>query len=227
MARTSRAGPDDLGDPTGRSGVVGVVLAAGLSRRYGARRSKLLAELGGEPLVRRVVCAALGSRLSKIVVVIGHDRERVRRSLKGLEVEWAENPAYAEGQSTSVRAGLEHLDRSARAALFLPADQPLVTTRLIDRLIAAWERTRRAIVRPRTGGRPGSPVLWDRSLFSELAGVTGDAGGRQLLAHYSVEALEVEADNPWELADVDTSEDLRALQRAGSALGDRPSRRQT
>lgn len=215
MAEASRAGTDEVsGGATGRSGVAGIVLAAGLSRRYGTRGSKLLAELGGQPLVRRVVWAALNSRLLKVVVVIGYDGERIRRTLKGLDVEFAENPAYAEGQSTSVRAGLERVSHSARAALFLPGDQPLVTSRLIDRLIAAWERSRRAIIRPRGRGRPATPVLWDRSLFGELAGMTGDAGGRQLFASHFDELLEVDADDPRELLDVDTPEDFRAMEQA-------------
>jgi molybdenum cofactor cytidylyltransferase len=193
------------------SRVAGIVLAAGLSARFGGTRSKLVAELDDEALVRRVVRAALGSRLDKVVVVVGHAAGEIREALSGLDVEFVDNPAYAEGQSTSVRAGLERLAAGAEAALFLPGDQPLVSSRLIDQLISAWERGDRPIVRPRSGDRIGAPILWDRSVFFELVSLTGDVGGRSLLTERNDEVLEVEIDDAMELADVDTAGDLRRL----------------
>lgn len=195
--------------------VAGVVLAAGRSERFTGARSKLLAELGGGSLVRRVVGAACGSRLSQVLVVLGHAADDVRRALAGLDVEWVDNPAYGEGQSTSVRAGIARVSPAARAALFLPADQPLISSQLIDRLIAAYAESGRRIVRPRAAGRPGAPVLWERSLFAALAAVEGDEGGRQLLGRFGGEVLELEVEDPRELEDVDTAEDLERLGRSG------------
>lgn len=194
------------------SAVAGVILAAGRSERFVGRSTKLLAELEGEALVRRVVRAALGSRLDQVVVVLGHAAAEIRHALAGFEVAWVRNPDYAVGQSTSVRAGLEQVASSMRAAVFLPADQPLVSSALIDRLIAAYEESGRPIVRPRAGGRPGAPILWDRSLFPELAEIVGDSGGRQLMARYAGEVLDVEIEDPRALADIDTIDDLCRLQ---------------
>lgn len=191
--------------------VAGVVLAAGRSERFGGRPKQLL-ELGGATLLRRVASAALASRLRQVLVVIGHAAPQMRRELADLGVDLLESAAYREGQSTSVRAGLERVDPAARAAMFLPADQPLISSSLIDRLITAYEETGRPIVRPRAGGRRGAPVLWDRSLFPEIAALSGDAGGRQLLPRHAEAVLEIEIGDPWELADVDTMDDYRRLE---------------
>lgn len=204
--------------------VAGVILAAGRSERFAGRPSKLLAELAGETLVRRVARAALGSCLRQVLVVIGHAAAEVRQALAGLDVEWVDNLDYAAGQSTSVRAGLARVASAMRAAVFLPADQPLVTSGLVDRLIAAYRESGRPIVRPRAGGRTGSPVLWDRSLFPELAGIVGDAGGRQLMARHAGEVLDVEIEDPLALADVDTVADLRRLEGSGGPVSGRPGR---
>ena len=193
--------------------VAGVVLAAGRSERFGGRPKQLL-ELGGVSLLQRVVRAALASRLRQVVVVVGHAAPQMRRELAGLGVDQVENTAHAQGQSTSVRAGLERVDPGARAAIFLPADQPFLSSALVDRLIEAYEETGRPIVRPRAGSRRGAPVLWDRSLFPELAALSGDAGGRQLLPRHAEAVLEVEIEDPLELADVDTMDDYRRLREA-------------
>ncbi len=194
--------------------VAGVILAAGRSERFGGGRPKLLSELDGEALVRRVARAALGSRLRQVVVVLGHAASEVGAALAGLDVFTVENADYRQGQSTSVRAGLARVDPAARAAMFLPADQPLLSSRLIDDLIAAYGTTGRPIVRPVAGGRRGAPVLWNRSFFSALAALEGDEGGRQLLPRYADSVLEVEIEDPLELTDIDEAEELRRLERA-------------
>ncbi len=194
--------------------VAGVILAAGRSQRFGGRRPKLIHELDGNPLARRVARAALDSRLRQVIVVLGHAASEVGAALAGLDVLWIENMDYEEGQSTSVRTGLAAVDSAARAAMFLLADQPLISSRLIDRLIAAYGETGRAIVRPVAGDRRGAPVLWDRSLFGELATLEGDEGARQLLPRYADSVLEVAIEDPLELADVDRIEDIQMLNRA-------------
>ncbi len=204
--------------------VAGVVLAAGCSTRLAGEVPKQLLELDGEPLVRRVARTALASRLSEVVVVLGHRAEAVGAALAGLAVRRVVNPDFEAGQSTSVRSGLASLGSAVAAAMFLPADQPLLTATTIDRLVTAWEATggpRRSrgkagpIVVPvhRSGWR--SPVLFDRSLFGELRALRGDAGGRLLLPRHREAIVTVEVADGRELADVDTVDDLRRLMDTG------------
>ncbi len=206
--------------------VSGIVLAAGTSSRLAGEVPKQLLEIGGRTLLEGVASAALGSRLAEVVVVLGHAAERVAAAAGGLEVKIVVNPDFSRGQSTSVRAGLGQIDAGAHGALFMPADQPLLSSRLIDRLIDAHEtelrrenpkaclrRDRGPIVVPTYRGRRGAPVLFDRAYFAELSGLEGDVGGRALFERYGSHIVEVTVDDPSELADVDTEADLHRLER--------------
>jgi len=189
--------------------VAGILLAAGRSRRFGAGRPKQLFDVGGEPMVRRIARTVLASRLRPVRVVLGHAAAEVGAALAGLDVALVENPFFDEGQSTSVGAGLHDLAAEVGAAVFVPADQPLLTSELLDRLADAWSAGARIVV-PVAGRRRGAPVLFDRTLFGELAALTGDVGGRRLLPRYADLVVEISAD-PRELVDVDAPEDLGEL----------------
>ncbi len=192
--------------------VAGVVLAAGRSQRLPGAVPKQLLELGGVPQVCRVVRSALASRLAEVVVVLGHRAEAVGEALTGFAVRRVLNPDFEDGQSTSVRAGLKGLGPDVAAAMFLPADQPLLRPATLDRSIAAWEATGGPIVAPVHRGGWRSPVLFDRSLFGELETLSGDAGGRRLLPRYRASIVAVEVADRWQLEDVDTLQDLRRLE---------------
>jgi molybdenum cofactor cytidylyltransferase len=189
--------------------IAAVVLAAGGSSRMG--RPKQLLPWGNSTLLETAVEAALASQAGEVIVVTGSQADRVGPALAGHPVRIVENPAWAEGQSTSVRAGLAALSASASAAVFLLVDQPYVTPDLIDALIQRHRETLAPLVAPRAGGRRANPVLFDRSAWPRLAAVTGDAGGRTLFDAYAGQVVWVE----WTesiMLDVDTPEDYRALQ---------------
>lgn len=176
---------------------------------------KQLLPFEGEPLVRRVARRALASRLAEVIVVVGHMAEAVRQALKGLDVRVVENPAYRQGQSTSVIAGLKALAPQADAALFLMADQPFLDTPLIDRILATYEKTGGPIIVPVFEGRRGSPVLFDRSFFDELRQITGDEGGRQVLRRHPQAVVDVPLDSERPLWDIDTPEAYQRLCTQG------------
>ena len=186
-----------------------MVLAAGPSRRFGDDPPKQLALIDGESLIYRVVRRAGAARLAEIVVVVGLAASRIESSLQDLAVKVVVNHRYAEGQSTSVRAGLEAINPDAAAAMFIPVDQPALSAGVIDALIDCYQRSGGSIVIPTHRGRRGAPVLFDRALFSELALIEGDAGGRQIFAAHESEIVELPLASPEPLRDVDTLEDLR------------------
>ncbi len=187
----------------GRGGVSGVVLAAGRSTRFAGPAPKQLALVEGEPLVRRTARRALASRLDEVIVVVGFAADEVRAALAGLLVRIVENPDFATGQSSSVRAGLAAVELGAGAAMFLPADQPRLTSETIDRILAAWEESGGPIVVPTFQGRRGAPVVFDRALFPELATIAGDEGGRQLFPRHEGEIVEVALPSAEPLSDLD------------------------
>lgn len=191
--------------------VSGVLLAAGASKRLTGDRPKQLLLIDGEPLVRRVAKNVLESRLRELIVVVGFMADSVRSVLSDLEVNIVNNVEYAKGQSSSVKLGLRSVNSSACAALFIPADQPFLSSTLLDELISTYEGSGGPIVMPTYKGRRGAPLLFDRSLFPELASITGDEGGRQILKRHQSEIVTVTLDSERPLLDIDTPQIYRKL----------------
>lgn len=198
--------------PSSKPKIAGLVLAAGRSTRMGGP-NKLLEPLLGRPMVRHAAAAALGAQLSEVVVVTGHQSAAVEASLDGLPVRFTHNPDYAEGLSTSLRAGLAAFGPQVDGVVVLLGDMPGVTAPLVRRLVKAFDpETGAHVVAPARGGRRGNPVLWGRRFFGELARVEGDVGGRHLLERHPEAVREVEAEDDGALIDVDTPEMLAMLQ---------------
>ncbi|WP_108660884.1 NTP transferase domain-containing protein [Acuticoccus kandeliae] len=187
-----------------------IVLAAGRSTRMGAV-NKLLEEVGGVAMVRRVAEAALASRADPVVVVTGHDADRVKEALAGLDVAFAHNVDYPDGLSTSLRAGLGALPASTDAAIILLGDMPLIRPQDIDRVLAALGRNGALVAMSTAEGARGNPVAWSSRLFPELKATEGDAGGRALLSRYSDSVVDVEIGQAAAL-DADTPAALAAVR---------------
>lgn len=197
------------------SGVVAVaaiVLAAGRALRMGEQ--KVLLEVRGRSLIQRVVDAALGSSASETVVVLGHEAGRVRGQLEGRPVTTVVNHDYEHGMSASLRAGIRALECPCDAALFVLADQPFVSSALLDRLIAAFVETRKPIVRPSAGGTPSNPTLMSAALFPEILAQCGDVGGREIVARHPGEVALVPVDEPRLIVDIDTPAEYEAVRNA-------------
>ncbi len=200
--------------------IAAVILAAGRSSRMGAE-NKLLADVGGRPMVRRVVEAALASAARPVIVVTGHQSAQVRRALDGLAVTLVENPHYADGLSTSLRCGLDAVPEDVDGALIALGDMPGVAASDIDRLIAAFNPLEgRAICVPSVGGKRGNPVLWARAFFPEMREVTGDTGARALIAAYGEAVCDVPMAGDGVLVDIDEPQALADLRaRVGRGAG--------
>ncbi|HYF85136.1 molybdopterin-binding/glycosyltransferase family 2 protein [Azospirillum sp.] len=199
--------------------VTALVLAAGRSSRMGPT-NKLLAEVNGAPLVARAVDAALASQAANVIVVTGHQGESVARVLSDRPVTFVHNPAFAEGLSSSLRAGLAAVPSESDAVVVCLGDMPRVASAVIDRLIAAYSPLEgRAICVPTTHGKQGNPVLWDRAFFTEMAALTGDAGAKRLIGQHADRLCEVPVDDAGILYDVDTPDLLaRFTETAGSGV---------
>jgi molybdenum cofactor cytidylyltransferase len=192
--------------------IAAVVLAAGRSTRMGAV-NKMLAEIGGKPLVRIAAEQALASRAKPVIVVTGHEHERVEQALSGLPLSFVHNPAYAEGLGTSLKAGIGAVPEHCDGAVVCLGDMPQVDAGLIDKLLAAFDPTRGAlVVVPSIEGRRGNPVVWARRFFPELMTVTGDVGARYLIGQYAEAVVEVPLAGEAALTDVDTPESLSAVK---------------
>lgn len=183
--------------------VTGIVLAAGRSVRFGRRLPKQLFKFSDETLVSRVARVALASKLRQIVVVAGSHATEVGAAVAGLAVEVVVNPDFANGQSTSVKAGLSRVEPDAEAAMFIPCDLPNLDAETIDRLLIAYATLGGPIVVPVFEGDRRAPALFDRNLFEEIGGITGDEGARQLFPRHQDDLVEVEFDSNVPFEDLD------------------------
>lgn len=204
----------DLIAPTRAPRIAALVLAAGQSRRMG-RNNKLLAEIDGIAMVRRTAENILASRARPVIAVTGHERERTQEVLSGLDLKFAHNPDYADGLSTSMKAGVAGLGEEIDGLLVCLGDMPRVTPETIDKLISAFDPLEgRAICVPTWRGKRGNPVLWSSQFFEEMMEVSGDVGARHLIGSHAELVVEVEMKDDGVMIDVDTPDALARINAA-------------
>ena len=185
-----------------------VVLAAGMSTRFG--ENKMLYPIDGEPMVRRVVKAALSSSVDEVIVVVGFEAEKVKEALKGLKCVIVENLDYAiGGQSSSVRCGVRHVKDDAEAVMILPGDVAFIDPSIINKVVEEYRSKSAKIAVASYKGKPGHPILFDRTLIPEILKIDEAGYGlKAVVNRHKADVVYVEADTPNVLLDVDRKADL-------------------
>jgi CTP:molybdopterin cytidylyltransferase MocA len=198
------------GYPYKRAGMIaGLVLAAGEGARFGSE-PKQLAEFRGRPLLEHAIAAQCHvAELERVVVVLGACAERITAAVDFMRAEPVVCERWREGQSASLRFGLEAL-RGADRVLVTLGDQPLITPEVVARLTGEPPGTRAVY-----NGRPGHPVVLGAEQIEALLSLTGDRGARELLRG----GAEVELGGLGDLSrDIDTPEDLERLRNEARAV---------
>ncbi len=190
-----------------RRHVAGVVLAAGRSSRFGAL--KQLHEIDGKPLVRHVVDQMLASSVDALLVVVGHEGERVRQALEPLSdrLRFLHNADFASGMSTSIALAAQACSNFEGMLLAL-GDMPWLTAEHVNRVLEAAAATPCGIVVPTRDGRRGHPVYFARRYYASLASLGGDRGANSLLHTYPFDLQTVAMADDAVLRDVDVPSDL-------------------
>ena len=190
--------------------IAAVVLAAGRSTRMGS--NKLLADLNGAPLIRRTVENVASWPVERVIVVTGHEAEKVEAAIQGLPVTTVHNADYTLGLAKSLRQAIEHLDTDD-AVLVCLGDMPLVDVEIARRLIDAFSaREGRTICVPAHNGIRGNPVLWSREHFQAMAALSGDRGAKALMEQFADRVVQVETLHDGVVTDADTPEALARLR---------------
>lgn len=197
----------------GRAPRIGaLLLAAGQSHRMG-RVNKLLAEVAGKLMVRRVAECLIASAAEPVLVVTGHQHKAVEAALADLGTIFVHNPDFAAGLSTSLRHGLAALPEDLDGVVVALGDMPRLKPRVIDKLIAAFDPLEgRSICIPTWHGKRGNPVLLARRFFAELQTISGDVGAKALIGDYPEMVCEVPVEDDGVLIDADTPAALKALE---------------
>ena len=194
--------------------IAALVLAAGRSSRMG-EANKLLCAVDGLPMLLHAVNAATASRCVQTLVVSGHDAGAIEALVAACPVSLVRNGDYAAGMSSSLRCGLRALPRDVDGVVVLLGDMPHITATHIDRLIAAVDLDKPAIVVPERDGRRGNPVLWPRQHFERLLALAGDQGARGLIDRHADEVRRVAFADDGIFTDVDTPAALAKLSAVG------------
>lgn len=188
-----------------------VILAAGKAERLGGRPKALL-RIDGIPLIRRLLDALYEAGVAQAVVVTGHRAGDVDRALAGMPATQAHNPDYARGQMTSLRVGLAALPGNLDGILIALGDQPLLTSADLKGLLAAFVRRGDAdVVRPRSQGRFGHPVIIAAALRAAVIEGPPEGGARHWMACNPGRVAHYDTDCDHYFVDVDTPEDLEGL----------------
>jgi molybdenum cofactor cytidylyltransferase len=190
--------------------VVGVVLAAGASSRFGSQ--KLLAPLGGRPVLQHVLDSLAAVGMDDVVVVLGHDADAVELGIRWRAERRTVNPRPQDGLSSSLRVGLDAVaeDPAVDAVLIALGDQPTLRPETLRAVVDSAVSSPRPFVRARYADDDApNPVLVRRSAWALAAGLSGDRGLGPLLATRQDQVTEVAVggSNP----DIDTHDDLERL----------------
>lgn len=193
----------------------GIILAAGASTRYG--ESKQLLRLKDKCLIEWVLNAALNSKLNQIVLVLGYAYQKILQTLgeksqhSKLSIEI--NPEFEKGQSQSLRTGLSKVISDFPAVMFLLGDQPMLNAATINILLQRFWADDKDICVPICRGKRKTPAIFSRRFYTQLMGIKGDMGARQLIDENPDRVLTVEIDNPIYFFDIDTKKDFERLKK--------------
>ncbi|HEX6174523.1 MAG TPA: nucleotidyltransferase family protein [Candidatus Binatia bacterium] len=186
--------------------IIAVVLSAGESSRMG--RPKALLPIEGQRFIERIIRILGQSKVSRTIVVLGHDADQLRGQLEHLPVEFVINPDYHSGQLSSLQAAIRHIERDDRCDGMLVhlVDHPFIDVALVDKLIEGFFETRKLIVVPRYKEKRGHPVIFSRELFRELLDAPIDQGAKAVVNAHRQETLEIEWQDEGITLDIDTPE---------------------
>jgi len=172
-------------------------------------QNKLLATVQGKPMIRRVVEAALNSKVDEIIVVLGWEENKIREVLADLPCRLIVNSEFEKGQSSSLKAGLKEVGPETHAVLILPGDMAKIDPLSINKVVDSYILNDGTIIVAAHNGKHGHPILLDRELFGDIAQVTEATYGLKSVVkkhENEVRLVEVGTDNV--LRDVDTPDDL-------------------
>ncbi len=189
--------------------VSAILLAAGQSKRMG--QPKQLMPFGKSTIFGQTVDNLLGSTVNEIIVVLGYRAQEMSKILATRPVKIALNPDYKQGMSTSVVAGLKLVNSQAQVVLLALADQPLIDTQTINKLIEEYRKNDMGIIVPTYQGRRGHPIIFSIKYKDKLMNLKGDVGGKQIVEEHPQDVLEVPVDSEAIIIDINTLSDYHSL----------------
>ena len=188
--------------------ITGILLAAGLSTRMGT--PKQLLHFGNSTIIETVIDNLLQSKLDGVIVVIGHQADLIRSTIKSKPIQITFNPNYHDGMLSSAQCGIRSLPKSSVAFAITLVDQPLITPDLIDIVIAAHHGNNYGITIPKFNNQRGHPAIFDRRYTEEILELDQYSGGvRSILQIHADDIFHVQVNSDRILQDIDEKADYK------------------
>ena len=177
-------------------------------------RPKALLPIGGRSFIETIVTALGQTRIAKILVVLGHNADDLKRRIEALPTTILINSEYRRGQLSSLQVAVRHLMGQpdfpgVDGILVHLVDHPYLNPSLVDRMIEGFYASGKSIVLPRYGSRHGHPVIFSARLFGELLQAPLDQGAKAVVNAHRRDTLEVETDDAGVSIDIDTPDEYR------------------
>jgi molybdenum cofactor cytidylyltransferase len=192
----------------------GIILAAGMSRRFG--KLKQLLKIGDSTILSMVIDAALRSDLDRVVLVLGHEADQISSALGDMlfnpRLAVVVNPLFQEGMSTSLKRGIKEVRDRFPSIMILLGDQPLLSRDVINHMLERYRSSDKDICVPSFRGKRGLPVCIAERFYDDILKVTGDMGAREIIRNNPADVLEEELEDPACFMDIDEEADLERIK---------------
>lgn len=216
----------ESGDLVEKRPTAGIILAAGMSTRFG--RLKQLLEIGDTTILSMVIDAAMKSDLDRMAVVLGHQADAIKASLGdkllNSRIITAMNPRYQEGMSTSLQCGLMEVRDEFPSIMVLMGDQPLLSHEVINLVLSSFRSSDKDICVPVYKGKRGLPVCFTKRFYKDILAVKGDVGAREIIRNNPMDVLTAEIEDSTSFMDIDEEADLESLKSLHRVPGFKGSR---
>jgi len=184
-----------------------MILAAGESKRMG--KPKLLLPYGEKTIIETVIDSVIRTKVEKILVVLGANREKIEKKIQNFPLKIAANLNFRRGMLSSVQLGFQTLPENAQAVLVFLGDQPSISNAIINKIIDVYKETDKGIVLPVYKSERGHPVLIDMKYRDEVENLRSGFGLRALVYNHPEDILETKVETPSILRDVDDESDYK------------------
>ncbi|MCW8955945.1 MAG: nucleotidyltransferase family protein [Gammaproteobacteria bacterium] len=192
-------------------GVSAILLAAGESQRMGPV-NKLALLVDGVPLLQRMLQTLLQAQLSEVIVVLGHEQDRVRKLLDDMPVRTVFNERFRQGQMTSVVCGMQALQQSCEGVMVCLCDQALLEVADINRLVAHFLASPVPVLVPTYRGQRGNPIILAAQHCADILKAEANLGCKHFIENNPQLVTTLEFDNDHVVFDLDTFDDYAQLQ---------------
>jgi molybdenum cofactor cytidylyltransferase len=188
-----------------------IILAAGNSSRMG--EPKQLLPFEGKTFLQCTIDAALGSKATSKVVVLGADKDEIKKSFRADSIPVIHNTEWEKGMASTMQKGLQYLTKFKKLdqVILVLCDQPFVHSGILDSLIEIQKSTGKGIVACKYADTLGVPALFTQQYFAEMMGLKSSEGAKKVIYNHLEDVAEV--DFPKGAVDIDTYEEYEELMR--------------